>query len=75
MAIGEGLLNISGSTGTLLPSRFVHTEEKAKVVAAACGAELIQFLAKLAILKLGRFEEKDELHQEELKKRMNSSYS
>ena len=41
-----------------------NTEEKAKVVAAASEAESIQFLAALAILQ-----------KEDLKKRMNLSYS
>ena len=41
-------------------SRRIKTEEKAKVVAAAWGAELIQFLAALAVL-----------HQDDLKKRIN----
>ena len=40
--------------------RRMKTEEKAKVVAAVCGKELIQFLAALAIF-----------HQDGLKKRMN----
>ena len=40
--------------------RKLNAEEKAKVVAAAWGAELIQFLAALTIL-----------HQDGLKKRMN----
>ena len=43
----------------------IKTEEKAKVVAASVrGTELLQFLAALAIL-----------HQDDLKKRMNSSDS
>ena len=40
--------------------RRIKTEVKAKVVAAAWGAELIQFLAALAVL-----------HQDDLKKRIN----
>ena len=40
--------------------RRIKTKEKAKVVAAAWGAELIQFLAALAIL-----------NQDDLKNRMN----
>ena len=40
------------------------TEEKAKVVTAVWGTELIQFLAALAIF-----------HLDDLKKGMNSSYS
>ena len=40
--------------------RRINTEEKAKVVAAAWGKELIQFLAAIAIL-----------HQNDLKKRIN----
>ena len=44
--------------------RRITTEEKAKVVAAVWGTELIRFLAMLAIL-----------HQDDLKKGMNSSYS
>ena len=44
--------------------RRINTGEKAKVVAAVWGTEFIQFLAALAIL-----------HQDDLKKRMNSSYS
>ena len=39
---------------------MIMTEEKAKLVAAAWGTELIQFLAALAIL-----------HQDDLKNRMN----
>ena len=39
--------------------RRMYTEEKAKVVAAVGGTELLQFLAPLAIL-----------HQEDLKNRM-----
>ena len=39
----------------------IKTEEKVKVVAAACWTELIQFLTVLAIL-----------HQDDLKKRMNT---
>ena len=38
----------------------MKTEEKAKVVAAVWGTEMIQFLAALAIF-----------HQDDLKKRMN----
>ena len=44
--------------------RRIKTEEKAKVVAAVWGKELIQFLAALAILD-----------QNEWKKGNNSSYS
>ena len=44
-------------------SRRIKTEEKTKVVAAVLGTEFIQFIAALAIL-----------HQEGLKKGMNSSY-
>ena len=43
--------------------RRIYTEEKAKVVAAVWGTECIQFLATLAVL-----------HQDDMKKRMNSSY-
>ena len=42
------------------PYRRIKTEEKAKDVAAAWGAELIKFVAALAIL-----------HQDDLKNRMN----
>ena len=49
--------------------RRIYTEEKAKVVAAAWGTEFIKFLAALAVLH------KDELHQNDMKKKMNSSYS
>ena len=45
-------------------TRSIYTEEKAKVVAAVWGTEFIQFLGALAIL-----------HQEDLKNRMNSSFS
>ena len=44
--------------------RRIKTEERAKVVAAASGAELINFFAMLAIL-----------HQDDMKNRMNSSPS
>ena len=44
--------------------RRVYTEEKPKVVVAARGTELIQFLAALATL-----------HQDDLKNRMDSTYS
>ena len=43
----------------------MYTEEKAKVVAAVWGTELIKFLAAPAIL----------WHQDDLKIRMNSSFS
>ena len=43
---------------------MIKTEEKAKVVAAVWGIELSQFLAVLAIL-----------HQDDLMKVMNSSYT
>ena len=42
----------------------IYTEEKAKVVAAVWGTEFIKFFTTLAIL-----------HQDDMKKRMNSSYS
>ena len=42
----------------------IQAEEKAKVVAVVWGTELIEFLAALAIL-----------HQDDMKKGMNSSYS
>ena len=57
----------SPSLGTTWPPwhrRRIKTEEKAKVVATAWGTEWIQFLDAIAIL-----------HQDELKKGMNSSYS
>ena len=44
--------------------RGIDTEEKAMVVAAVWGTEWIKFLAALDIL-----------HPDDLKKRMNSSYS
>ena len=44
--------------------RRIKTEEKARVVAAVWGTELIQFIAALTIL-----------HQDDWKKGMNSSYS
>ena len=44
--------------------RWIKTKEKAKVVAAVWGTKLIQFDVLLAIL-----------HQDDLKKGMNSSYS
>ena len=44
--------------------RWIKTKEKAKVVAAVWGTTLIQFHVLLAIL-----------HQDDLKKGMNSSYS
>ena len=42
----------------------MKTEEKAKIVAAIWGTEFIQFLAAVAVL-----------HQDDLKKEMNSFYS
>ena len=44
--------------------RGIQTEQKAKVVAAVLGTTLIQFFAALTIL-----------HQDDLKKGINSSYS
>ena len=44
--------------------RRIKTKEKAKVVTSVGGTELIQFLAALAVL-----------HQDDLKKGMNSSCS
>ena len=55
--------------------RRINTEEKAKVVAALWGAEFVQFLSALAVFTVKRFEEYDELQQDDLKKRMNSSDS
>ena len=43
-----------------LQLRRIKTEEKAKVVTAVWGTELIQFLAALAILNQDDLEEKDE---------------
>ena len=45
-------------------SRRIYTEQKAKVVVAVLGTECIQILVALAIL-----------HQDDLKNRMNSSFS
>ena len=50
----------------------IYTEEKAKVVAAVCGTEFYSFPA---VLPHDDMKKKDELHQDEMKKRMNSSYS
>ena len=47
---------------TPLNRRRLYTEEKPKVVVAAWGTELIQFLAAT-------------LHQDDLRNRMNSTYS
>ena len=44
--------------------RRIYTEEKAKVDASVWGAELMQFLAALAILHQ---EELDDLHQDDIK--------
>ena len=52
----------------------MNTEEKAKVFAAVWGTEFIQFLVSLAVFAQGRYEDKDELPQDDLKIRMNSSY-
>ena len=41
----------------LVQNQRIKTEEKANIVAAAWGAKLVQFLAALAILYQGRFEE------------------
>ena len=62
-------------------TRGIKTEEKAKVVAAVWVTDCIQFptiTAKLEATSFcaqGRIEEFDELHQDDLKKRLNSSYS
>ena len=50
----------------------MKTEAEVKVVASVWGTEFIHILAARA---LGRIEESDELYQDDLKKRMNSSYS
>ena len=50
--------------------RRIHTKEKAKVVAAALKAEFIQFLAAL-----GRFKDRMNSTNDELNKRIISSYS
>ena len=49
----------------------INTEEKAYVVTAVWGTEFIQFLARYSCFALGRFKEKDELHIDVVKKRMN----
>ena len=57
--------------------RRIKIEKKAMVVAAVWGTEIFQFLAdcRASYFALGLFEEQDELHQDDLKKRINSSYS
>ena len=55
------LFCFSQTKGAIIKKR-IHTEEKAKVVAADWGIELIEFLAALAIL-----------YQDDLKNRMISS--
>ena len=57
--------------------RRIETEENTKVVASVWGGggkEFIKFFAVLAVVT-GQFEAEDELHQDDLKKRQNSSYS
>ena len=55
--------------------RRINTEEKAKVVADVWGTEFVQFLCRTNCFALGRFEKQNELHQNDMKKKMNSSYS
>ena len=65
LALGIGSLGSSGvqyQYGVLEGS--IYTEEKAKIVAAAWGTKLLQFLATLTTL-----------YQDDLKNRMKSSYS
>ena len=55
--------------------RRTKTKEKAKVVAAAWGAELIQFLAVLAILSQDDLKYRMKVHWDDMKKRMNCTKS
>ena len=55
--------------------RRIYTEEKAKVVSAVWGTDFIHFLAVLAVLYQDDMKKKDEFHQDDIKKTMNSSYS
>ena len=60
---GERPINqasLKNSQKYLSHRRWINTEEKAKVVSAAWGAEFIKFLAALAIS-----------HQDDVKKRIN----
>ena len=50
----------------------VYTEEKANVVAAAWGTELLQFLATLVYFAPGRLEEFDEINKSYDKKTIST---
>ena len=63
--VGTGSIAKKSNFGSQSPTtivanhrRRIKTEEKAKVVAAVCGTELIQFLAVLDIFHQDDFEEK-----------------
>ena len=60
----QDLIQVHGTKGVLIEKR-IYTEDKTKVVAAVWGTELIPFLAP------GLYDEKVELHQDDMKKRMN----
>ena len=66
------------TTHTCFHRRNIYTEDNAKVVAAVWGTEFIKFLATLAILH--QDDMKDMMNctrmiLNDMKKRMNSSYS
>ena len=62
------------ATSPLSPLKKVKYRRKGKgLLCCLGGAEFVQFLAALAVLHYD--DELNELHQDDLKKRMNSSYS
>ena len=59
----------------LMLKRRINTEEKANVVAAVWGTEFIQFLAAQATFHQDDLKNMMNCTQDNLKKKMNSSYS
>ena len=68
-------LRIEGIIISSKQRRRIKTEEKAKVVAAVCGTEKYSISCRASFFALGRFEEDNSLHQDDLKKMRKSSYS
>ena len=69
-------LGLSVTAGSSLGKQVrIHTEEEAKVVAADWGERIYSIPWRASCFAPERYEEKEELHQDGMKKRKNSTYS
>ena len=69
-------LGLSVTAGSSLGKQVrIHTEEEAKVVAADWGERIYSIPWRASYFAPEGYEEKDDLHQDDMTKRKNSSYS